>query len=158
MTLWLIFSGTRASQIFTWQLPLTLMQITLVAWLLWGLQEFCLYRIKVLIDLLRILCKELHTRVRIGYLEKYNTGIHGTGYVVQSLEAALWCFARSSSFKDAVLRAANLGEDADTTAAICGQVAGAYYDLGGIPSGWVEKLAMKEKILHLSDMLYSEEQ
>ena len=93
---------------------------------------------------------------RAGYLEKDESGLYGSGYVVQSLEAALWCFARSVSFRDAVLRAANLGDDADTTAAVCGQLAGAYYGFDGIPPHWTEKLAMKEKILELSDRLYSE--
>ncbi|WP_291320639.1 ADP-ribosylglycohydrolase family protein [Desulfonatronospira sp.] len=92
---------------------------------------------------------------RAGYLEKDESDLYGTGYVVQSLEAALWCFAGSVSFRDAVLRAANLGDDADTTAAVCGQLAGAYYGLDGIPRHWTEKLAMKEKILELSDRLYS---
>ncbi len=92
---------------------------------------------------------------RADYLDKNEDEVRGTGYVVQSLEAALWCFARSSSYKDAVLSAANLGDDADTTAAICGQVAGAYYGLEGIPKDWAEKLAMKKKIIDLSDMLYS---
>jgi ADP-ribosyl-[dinitrogen reductase] hydrolase len=60
------------------------------------------------------------------YREKPEADIHGSGYVVQSLEAALWVFARTHSFADAVLMAANLGNDADTTAAVCGQVVGAY--------------------------------
>ncbi len=71
------------------------------------------------------------------------------------LETALWCFARSSSFEDAVLRAANLGDDSDNTAVVCGQVAGAHYGLYGIPLEWIEKLAMKEKLLHLSETLFS---
>ena len=89
------------------------------------------------------------------YLEKQESMVHGTGYVVQSLEAALWCFARSRSYKDAVLRAANLGDDADTTAAICGQVAGAYYGLSGIPPKWIQKLALRATIINLSDLLFS---
>ncbi|HEX8957578.1 MAG TPA: ADP-ribosylglycohydrolase family protein, partial [Burkholderiaceae bacterium] len=60
-----------------------------------------------------------------GFLEKDGHGIRGSGYCVESLEAALWCFYRTDTFRDAVLRAANLGDDADTTAAIVGQIAGA---------------------------------
>jgi len=71
--------------------------------------------------------------------------------VVQSLEAALWCFAGSGSCRDAVLRAANLGDDADTTAAVCGQLAGASYVLDGTPRHWTDRLAMKEKILELAE-------
>ncbi len=61
--------------------------------------------------------------------------IRGTGYVVQSLEAALWAFDRGSSFRDGALLAVNLGDDADTTGAVYGQLAGAYYGEPGIPRG-----------------------
>jgi ADP-ribosyl-[dinitrogen reductase] hydrolase len=81
-----------------------------------------------------------------GYLTKPREQIHGTGYCVQSLEAALWCFATTASFEDAVLAAANLGDDADTTAAITGQLAGAFYGEAGIPAGWLSKLFMCEEI------------
>ena len=67
------------------------------------------------------------------YFNKEENEIAGTGYVVQSLEAALWCFWTTDSFSTAILKAANLGDDADTTAAICGQVAGAYYGESRIP-------------------------
>jgi ADP-ribosyl-[dinitrogen reductase] hydrolase len=79
--------------------------------------------------------------------------IRGTGYVVQSLEAALWCFHHTETFEAAILKAANLGDDADTTAAICGQVAGAYYGESGIPKKWLDKLAMRQKITELADRL-----
>lgn len=80
------------------------------------------------------------------YASKCRDEIRGTGYCVDSLEAALWCFARTDSFEEAVLAAANLGDDADTTAAICGQVAGAYYGANAIPSLWRERLVMREEI------------
>lgn len=70
----------------------------------------------------------------------------GTGYAVASLEAALWCFHHTDSFAEAVLAAANLGDDADTTAAIVGQVAGAYYGVHGIPLGWLSKLWMHDHL------------
>jgi ADP-ribosyl-[dinitrogen reductase] hydrolase len=63
---------------------------------------------------------------KASYLSKPAEAICGTGYCVASLEAALWCFDRTTSFKGAVLEAANLGDDADTTAAIVGQIAGAH--------------------------------
>jgi ADP-ribosyl-[dinitrogen reductase] hydrolase len=72
--------------------------------------------------------------------------IRGTGYAARSLEAALWAFARASDFREACLLAANLGEDADTTAAICGQLAGAHWGESGIPAEWRERLAMWEVI------------
>jgi ADP-ribosyl-[dinitrogen reductase] hydrolase len=81
--------------------------------------------------------------------------IQGSGYVVRSLEAALWCFCQTDSFRDAILLAANLGDDADTTAAVCGQLTGAHYGLQGIPADWLEKLAMREDITQIADQLYA---
>ena len=72
--------------------------------------------------------------------------IGSTGYVVHTLEAALWSFERTGNFEDAILCAVNLGEDADTTGAVCGQIAGACYGLDGIPGGWLDKLAMRAEI------------
>jgi ADP-ribosyl-[dinitrogen reductase] hydrolase len=65
----------------------------------------------------------------------------GAGYVVRSLEAALWAFHDATDFREAVLRAVNLGHDADTTGAVCGQLAGAYFGESGIPDEWRERLA-----------------
>lgn len=80
--------------------------------------------------------------------------IRGSGYVVDSLEAALWCFERTTSFEEAVLCAANLGDDADTTAAICGQLAGAFYGQAGIPRHWQDRLAWADRIRALADRLH----
>lgn len=80
--------------------------------------------------------------------------IRGTGYVVQSLEAALWAFHRSTDFRSGCLLAVNLGDDADTTAAIYGQIAGAYYGRQGIPSGWCEKLALRHEITVMANGLF----
>ena len=74
------------------------------------------------------------------YRAKAEAAIRGSGYVVKSLEAALWCFDKTGSFDEAVLRAANLGDDADTTAAVCGQIAGAFYGVAGIPQRWLEQV------------------
>ncbi len=87
------------------------------------------------------------------YRTKLEAEIHGSGYVVRSLEAALWSFATTTSFRGAVLRAANLGDDADTTAAICGQVAGAFYGEDAIPAPWRAMLAMRELIEETADAL-----
>jgi len=92
---------------------------------------------------------------RGAYRQKPEDEIRGSGYVVDSLEAAMWCFVRSHSFEGAVLMAANLGDDADTTAAVCGQVAGAYYGSQGIPAAWIERLALHSEITELADRLYS---
>jgi ADP-ribosyl-[dinitrogen reductase] hydrolase len=79
--------------------------------------------------------------------------IRGTGYVVRSLEAALWAFYHGRDFREGCLLAANLGDDADTTAAIYGQLAGAFYGLPGIPAAWLAKLARREEILELAQQL-----
>ncbi len=92
---------------------------------------------------------------RGNYRNKLEHSIRGTGYVVNSLEAALWCFWVTDSFEATVLKAANLGDDADTTAAVCGQIAGAYYGEGSIPVGWLKQLVMREEILKLADRLSS---
>jgi ADP-ribosylglycohydrolase len=87
------------------------------------------------------------------FLTKQPPAIRGTGFVVHSLEAALWAFANSENFQSGCLLAANLGDDADTTAAIYGQLAGAYYGEEGIPAEWLAKLAMREEISNLADQL-----
>lgn len=80
--------------------------------------------------------------------------VQSTGYVVHSLEAALWSVARSHDFRDAVLFAANLGEDADTTAAIAGQLAGAMTGASGLPTDWLGHLAWRERIETLARTLF----
>ena len=87
------------------------------------------------------------------YRHKRIKDIRGSGYVVESLEAALWCFHHTHTFEEAILESVNLGDDADTTAAICGQIAGAYYGYSGIPEHWKERLAMINEIRILADRL-----
>lgn len=82
--------------------------------------------------------------------------VKGSGYVVESLEASLWCFYHSDNFRDAVLLATNLGDDADTTAAITGQIAGAFYGEEGIPQPWREKLTMGQMIGQMAEALLPE--
>ncbi|WP_440111374.1 ADP-ribosylglycohydrolase family protein [Paenibacillus sp. QZ-Y1] len=88
------------------------------------------------------------------YRHKEPPEIKGSGYVVRSLEAAIWAFHKSSSFEEGALLAVNLGDDADTTGAVYGQIAGAYYGLSGIPAHWREKLAMSETLHQLTDALW----
>ena len=89
------------------------------------------------------------------YRDKPGAEIVGSGYSVASLEAALWCFHHTDSYADAVLAAANLGDDADTTAAIVGQLAGAYYGLTAIPSEWLGRLWMADEIQAMADGLFN---
>lgn len=80
--------------------------------------------------------------------------LSGSGYVIESLISALWCFWHSRNFREAVLLAANIGNDADTTAAICGQIAGAYYGYNGIPEDWRQSITMATEIPQLATGLY----
>lgn len=98
-------------------------------------------------------CSSIEKVAKGHYRDKLEADIFGSGYVVHGLEAALWSFNTTDSFRDAILCAANLGDDADTTAAICGQIAGAYYGVNEIPEAWKNQLAMQETILHLSNAL-----
>ncbi|MGX1828988.1 ADP-ribosylglycohydrolase family protein [Paenibacillus taichungensis] len=93
--------------------------------------------------------------VQGSYRDKAPPDIQGSGYVVRSLEAALWAFHQSSTFEEGALLAVNLGDDADTTGAVYGQIAGAYYGLSGIPAHWREKLAMQDTLSELSEALWS---
>ena len=87
------------------------------------------------------------------YLWKDPPEIRGKGYVAKSLEAALWAFLASRSFEEGCLLAVNLGDDADTTGAIYGQLAGAFYGEEGIPKGWLDVLAYRELIEEYADDL-----
>ena len=80
--------------------------------------------------------------------------IKGTGYVVKSLEAALWAFYHGADFREAVLLAVNLGDDADTTGAVGGQLAGAFYGFSGIPESWREGVAHRTLICRMGELLY----
>ena len=79
--------------------------------------------------------------------------IRSSGYVVHTLEAALWSVARTADFRNAVLLAANLADDADTVAAVTGQLAGALYGLTGIPQPWLDRLAWKDRLLDTAEPL-----
>ena len=87
------------------------------------------------------------------YKEKQASGFPASGYVADTLEAALWAFHRSTNFRDGALLAVNLGNDADTTGAVYGQLAGAFYGYEAIPADWREKLAHRELIEGLATQL-----
>ncbi|CAF0972480.1 unnamed protein product [Rotaria sordida] len=87
----------------------------------------------------------------------YKDGIRGKSYIVNTLEAALWAFwSDENSFETGVLKAINLGDDTDTTAAVYGQLAGAYYTVSGIPPRWAEKLYANTLIICVAESLYVE--
>lgn len=76
--------------------------------------------------------------------------INSGGYVIDTLEASLWCLLNSSSYSETVLKAVNLGGDTDTTAAVTGGLAGIYYGVENIPSEWINQLARKQDIVNLA--------
>lgn len=92
---------------------------------------------------------------RIAYIGELNRDeIRSSGYMVDTLEAALWCLWVTNAYKDCVLTAVNLGEDTDTVAAVTGGLAGIVYGCGGksgIPTCWINQIARKEWIQSLCD-------
>ena len=101
----------------------------------------------------RPLCTEVGQVASGSFKEKDPPQIRGSGYVVESLEAALWAFHCTHDFRDGLLRAVNLGRDADTTGAVHGQLAGAFYGVEAIPAEWRAKLALRDEIERLADAL-----
>lgn len=82
--------------------------------------------------------------------------IKSSGYVVDTLKAAVWCLLTTDTYRDCVLTAVNLGEDTDTTAAVAGGLAGLFYGVGGekgIPEEWIDQIARKEYIKDLCKQL-----
>ncbi len=75
--------------------------------------------------------------------------IQSSGYVVSTLEAAVWCLLTTENYSDCILRAVNLGDDTDTVAAVAGGLAGVMYGMEGIPDKWYEGLIRKEMIEEL---------
>lgn len=88
------------------------------------------------------------------FKSKAPPAIRGSGYAAHALEAALWAFHQSESFREGCLLAVNLGEDADTTAAIYGQLAGAFYGESGIPMEWRGRLAKKPLLDRYAELLF----
>jgi ADP-ribosylglycohydrolase len=99
------------------------------------------------------LCPEIEAIARGSFKHKEPPAIKGSGYVVNSLEAALWAFAKGRDFKEGALLAVNLGDDADTTGAVYGQIAGAFYGYVDIPRKWRDIVAESALILRLADAL-----
>jgi ADP-ribosyl-[dinitrogen reductase] hydrolase len=90
-----------------------------------------------------------------GYIGRNRGEIASSGYVVHTLEAALWCAHEATDFREAVLLAANLGDDADTVAAVTGQIAGAIWGESGIPEDWIAKLAWCDRIRNRAVRLFA---
>jgi ADP-ribosyl-[dinitrogen reductase] hydrolase len=98
---------------------------------------------------------ELHAWHRLQRIEAYGEDdISSSGYTVHTLEAAAWSFLTTDCYEEAVVRAANLGDDADTVAAVCGALAGAFYGYASIPPRWRDELQDESRIREIALALY----
>ncbi len=93
----------------------------------------------------RLLKKDIH--------ELKDENIFSSGYVLHTLEASIWCLLTTDNYKDAVLKAVNLGEDTDTTGAVTGGLAGLLYGLDNIPKSWLKQIAKHDDIAKLAERL-----
>jgi ADP-ribosyl-[dinitrogen reductase] hydrolase len=100
------------------------------------------------------LSPEIASVAKGSFKVKHPPYIKGSGYVAESIEAALWAFYNSSSFEEGCLMAVNLGDDADTTGAVYGQIAGAYYGVEAIPKNWHDSLTQTNEISKLAVILH----
>lgn len=105
------------------------------------------------VETLHVADKISHVRNR-DYEEKVRDEIKSDGYVVSTLEAAMWSVWKTDNFRDALLLAVNLGDDADTVGAVAGQIAGAIYGVDEIPEEWITDLAEGNRILNLGQQLF----
>lgn len=87
------------------------------------------------------------------FLELPDSEIKSSGYVVHTLESALWCLLNTNSYAECVLKAVNLGDDTDTVGAVVGGLAGIYYGLEKIPKDWLDVLARRQYIEELCEEL-----
>ena len=100
-------------------------------------------------------CANIASILAGSWRAKTRAEIVSSGYVVHTLEAALWCVARTTSFREAVVLATNLGDDADTVAAVTGQLAGALWGVNSIPAEWLNKLSWRHEMESLAGQLVS---
>lgn len=101
--------------------------------------------------------EEMQHYSRLWDLQKFKmleeNEIKSSGYVVDTLEAALWCFLNTTSYKECVLKAVNLGDDTDTVGAIAGGLAGLYYEMDALPKDWLAVIPKKEWIMELAEKM-----
>lgn len=97
--------------------------------------------------------KEIFKNSKIDFSKTYEE-LNGEGLAITCLEAAMWCFYHTENFNDAIIKAVNIGDDTDTTAAVCGQVAGAYYGISGIKKEFLDDLWDKNIIEEVALDLY----
>ncbi len=97
--------------------------------------------------------KIFHRLLTQNIYEEIEENIFSDGYVLHTLEASIWCLLTTNSYKDAVLKAINLGYDTDTTGAVTGGLAGLLYGFENIPQEWIKQIARKDDILNLAERL-----
>jgi len=98
---------------------------------------------------------DVHLDIAKGaYKAKTEDQIKSTGFVIHTLEAALWSFYTTDTFEEGAIKAVNLGEDTDTVGAVYGQLAGAYYGIRAIPQRWLDKVVLKDIIIEVADKLF----
>ena len=99
-------------------------------------------------------CDELHPEIlkiaNGSFKDKKRHEIESSGWVIHTLEAALWAFVNSGTFESSLIKAVNLGYDSDTVGAVCGQISGAYYGYDNIPDRWLSKLTDVSKIVEMT--------
>lgn len=99
-------------------------------------------------------CPRVQAIMDGSWREKARSDIRSSGYVIDSLESAFWCLSETTTFRDAVLLAVNLGDDADTVGAITGQLAGATYGVSSIPKEWFAQLAWNARLATTAEQLF----
>ena len=99
-------------------------------------------------DLMAEICREHLSGRKTGYISEYSSReeVDNSGWCVSTLQAALWAFHRAESFENALVEAVNLGGDADSIGAVCGQISGAYYGYSAIPERWLAAIKDREKL------------
>ncbi|MCX7737166.1 MAG: ADP-ribosylglycohydrolase family protein [Candidatus Kapabacteria bacterium] len=126
-----------------------------------GTEKFEIYK-KLKIQIEQFLTSISISTAEIGFFDRLlkkninelnDKDISGSGYVLHTLEASIWCLLTTESYKDAVIKAVNLGEDTDTTGAVTGGLAGLLYGFDNIPTNWVNQIARKEDIEDLAERL-----
>ena len=131
---------------------------SVVACLLYSAIVRCVMHGAPLADAIRIAMAERAEEPEIEHYARLNNlqdltedEIRSSGYVVDTLEAALWCALTTDNYKDCVLKAVNLGEDTDTVGAIAGGLAGVMYGFDAIPAEWINALQRKEYVLDMAE-------
>jgi ADP-ribosyl-[dinitrogen reductase] hydrolase len=99
-------------------------------------------------------CPSVQAVMNGSYRSKARSTIRSSGYVIHTLEASLWSVSETTTFRDAVLLAVNLGDDADTVGAVTGQIAGSAYGMSNIPEEWIKRVAWNTDLIDACRLLY----